>query len=137
MEEIYAIPLFPALAVRDLEVSLEFYREALGFKCIFAMPGPDGKPALVHLRWDKYADLLLTLLEEESRNPEPKGAGVSIHFSLQSRFEGDIRAFAARARDKGATVNDPVTRPWNTLEVSILDPDGYRLVFNAPVNPNP
>jgi catechol 2,3-dioxygenase-like lactoylglutathione lyase family enzyme len=58
-EEIYPMPSFPTRVVRDLQESSKFYQEALGFKHIFAMPGPGGKPALVHLRWLKYADLLL------------------------------------------------------------------------------
>ncbi len=60
-EEIYPMPSFATLVVRDLEESSKFYQEALGFKHIFTMPGSGGKPALVHLRWLKYADLLIAL----------------------------------------------------------------------------
>lgn len=49
-EEIYPMPFFVNLSVRDLEASSKFYQETLGFKHIFTMPGPGGKPALVHLR---------------------------------------------------------------------------------------
>ena len=55
-EEIYPMPSFPMLTVQDLETSAEFYQNALGFKHIFTMPGPGGQPALVHLRWVKYAE---------------------------------------------------------------------------------
>jgi catechol 2,3-dioxygenase-like lactoylglutathione lyase family enzyme len=34
-EEIYPMPMFPMLIVRDLEASSTFYQEALGFKHIF------------------------------------------------------------------------------------------------------
>lgn len=59
-EEIYPMPFFVNLIVSDLDVSSKFYQETLGFKHIFAMLGPGGKPMLVHLRWTKYADLLLS-----------------------------------------------------------------------------
>jgi len=52
-EEIYPMPIFPTLIVKDVEVSSNFYQNVLGFKNIFTMPGPDGKPSLVHLRWVK------------------------------------------------------------------------------------
>ena len=59
-EEIYPMPFFVNLIVRDLEGSSKFYQETLGFKHIFTMPAPGGEPALVHLRWVKYADVLIT-----------------------------------------------------------------------------
>jgi len=59
-EEIYPMPAFVMLMVNDLEASSTFYQSALDFKHIFTMPGPGGQPDLVHLRWIKYADVLLT-----------------------------------------------------------------------------
>ena len=66
--------------------------------------------------------------------PEAKGIGVSLNFNLLDRFDGDIDAFAGHARSQGAAVTGPVTQPWNVREVTVLDPDGYRLVFTVPVN---
>ncbi len=135
-EEIYPMPSFATLVVRDLEESSKFYQEALGFKHIFTMPGPGGKPALVHLRWLKYADLLIALSRDSKELSEPRGVGVSLNFNLLDRFDGNIDALAEHARDKGANVNGPVDQPWNVREVTILDPDGYRLVFTTPININ-
>ena len=135
-EEIYPMPSFATLVVRDLEESSKFYQEALGFKHIFTMPGSGGKPALVHLRWLKYADLLIALSRDSKELSEPRGVGVSLNFNLLDRFNGNIDALAEHARDKGANVNGPVDQPWNVREVTILDPDGYRLVFTTPININ-
>jgi len=135
-EEIYPMPSFPTLIVSDLEASSKFYQEALGFKHIFTMPGPGGKPALVHLRWVKYADLLIALPRDSKELSHPRGAGVSLNFNLLDRFEGDIEAFAKHAREKGADVAGPVAQPWNVHEVTVLDPDGYQLVFTVPINRN-
>ncbi len=135
-EEIYPMPSFATLVVRDLEESSKFYQEALGFKHIFTMPGSGGKPALVHLRWLKYADLLIALSRDSKEQSEPRGVGVSLNFNLLDRFDGNIDALAEHARDKGANVNGPVDQPWNVREVTILDPDGYRLVFTTPININ-
>ena len=34
----------------------------------------------------------------------------------------------------GAEVSGPIDQPWNVREATILDPDGYKLVFTAPIN---
>jgi catechol 2,3-dioxygenase-like lactoylglutathione lyase family enzyme len=135
-EEIYPMPSFPTLIVSDLEASSKFYQETLGFKHIFTMPGPGGMPALVHLRWVKYADLLIALPRDGKKLSARRGVGVSLNFNLLDRFEGDIGAFANHAREKGANVTGPVDQPWNVREVTVLDPDGYRLVFTVPININ-
>ena len=134
-EEIYPMPFFPLLIVSDLEISSKFYQEALGFKHIFSMPGPGGQPALVHLRWLKYADLLIALPRDGQEIPEPRGAGVSLSFQMLERFEGSVDALAEQAKAKGANiVSGPLDQPWNVCELTILDPDGYRLVFTTPLN---
>lgn len=133
-EDIYPMPSFPMLVVSDLGVSVDFYQDALGFKHIFTMPGPGGGPALVHLRWVKYADLLIARPRDGKEIPGPKGVGISLNFNLFDHFDGDIDAFAEQTRKKGADVTGPVTQPWNVREVTVIDPDGYRLVFTVPVN---
>src|SRR5512147_48541 len=137
MEEIYPMPLFVNLSVSDLEASANFYQKTLGFKHIFTMPGLGGKPALVHLRWNKYADLLISLPRDGKPVPEPRGAGVSLSFQMLERFDGSVDALAGQAKAKGADiVSGPLDQPWNVRELTILDPDGYKLVFTAPLNTN-
>lgn len=134
-EEIYPMPSFPVLTVSDLEASSEWYQQVLGFKHIFTMPGPGGMPALVHLRWVKYADLLIAKPRAGQELPGPKGVGVSLSFNMSGRFDGSVDALAAQARAKGANIaSGPLDQPWNVRELTVLDPDGYRLVFTAPLN---
>jgi uncharacterized glyoxalase superfamily protein PhnB len=135
-EEIYPMPMFPMLTVNDLEASSNFYQKVLGFKHIFTMPGPGGQPALIHLRWAKYADLLITGSRDDKAITGPKGVGVSLNFSLFDHFNGDMDAFARHARKNGAKVSGPIDQPWNVREVTVLDPDGYRLIFTVPLNIN-
>jgi catechol 2,3-dioxygenase-like lactoylglutathione lyase family enzyme len=136
-EEIYPMPFFVNLTVSDLEASSKFYQETLGFKHIFTMPGPGGQPLLVHLRWTKYADLLLSLPRDGIAVPEPRGAGVALSFQMLERFDGSVDALAEQAKAGGANIaSGPLDQPWNVRELTILDPDGYRLVFTAPLNTN-
>ena len=135
-EEIYPMPSFPVLIVSDLEASSIFYQNALCFKHIFTMPGPGGKPALVHLRWSKYADLLIARPRDGKELTDPKGVGVSLNFNIFDHFGGDIDAFTNHARENGADVSGPIDQPWNVREVTVLDPDGYKLVFTVPLHVN-
>ena len=132
-EEIYPMPSFPTLIVDDVEASSNFHQNILGFKHIFTMPGPDGMPSLVHLRWVKYADLLIT----RSRGDEltgPKGIGISLNFNMLEHFDGDMHAFAKHVREKGADVKGLIDKPWNVREVTVLDPDGFQLIFSMPID---
>jgi catechol 2,3-dioxygenase-like lactoylglutathione lyase family enzyme len=135
-EEIYPMPSFPTLIVSDMEASSHFYQNALGFKHIFTMPGPDGKPGLVHLRWVKYADLLITRPRDGKELIGPKGIGISLNFNMLEHFDGDMDAFANYVREHGANVMGPIDQPWNVREVTVLDPDGYRLIFTMPIDIN-
>ena len=135
-EEIYPMPMFATLIVADLETSANFYQNALGFKHIFTMPGPGGQPRLVHLRWVKYADLLITKPRDGSELTGPRGAGIALNFNMLEHFDGDMDVFARHARENGANVTGPIDRPWNVREVTIIDPDGYTLIFTMPLNTN-
>src|SRR5271166_4539805 len=91
--EFYPMPSFPILAVSDVGKSSRWYQDVLGFQHVFTMPGPGGLPALAHLRWLKYADLLLRAgppLEGK------KGIGISLNYAMLDR---SLEELAARARE--------------------------------------
>jgi catechol 2,3-dioxygenase-like lactoylglutathione lyase family enzyme len=133
--EYYPMPAFTRLVVSDLAAATRWYGEALGFQRVFTMPGPGGRPLLVHLRWAKYADLLLVAEDPRTSQPAgPRGAGVTLYFQAGARPVDEI---AETAKNMGANVVEgPVNRPWNAREVLIRDPDGYLLAFTeGPVDP--
>ncbi len=130
--EIYPMPSFPMLRVSDLVASGKWYQEALGFQHVATLPGRDGQPSLIHLRWAKYADVLL--VPEGEPIEGPCGLGVTLSYTL---MEGSVDVLAERARQAGANIlHGPVDQPWNVREVVIADPDGYRLSFTRVINPN-
>ena len=130
--EIYPMPMFPTLSVADVRTSMEWYADTLGFALVFAMPGTDGETVLAHLRWRKYADLLLV---PDARGPQaarPKGLGVALSFLAGAN---ERRRHVRRPCGEGVELTDgPVNRPWNTREIVVTDPDGYRLIFFEPVD---
>jgi len=130
--EIYPMPSFPVLEVADPAASAAWYRDALGFTHVFTM-GPAERPTLVHLRWTRFADLLL---RQGAAHDAPKGRGVVLNFAV---FEGGVDAVAERAARHGARiVTPPGNRPWNARDFTVEDPDGFRLTFTmGPVDPGP
>lgn len=130
--EIYPMPSFPMLAVGDVAASSRWYQDVLGFQDVFTMPGPGGHPVLAHLRWRKYADLLLT--PTRGTLAGERGLGVTLCYACDEPVDG----LAERARAGGARiVSEPGDRPWNARDFAVLDPDGYRLTFTGPLLSDP
>jgi predicted lactoylglutathione lyase len=122
LPEIYPMPLFVTLTVGDLVASQRWY-EAIGFKTVFAMNASDGTGVFAHLRWIRYADLLL---RRGTGTKAPKGLGVALNF----RVDHDIDALARHAKAAGANVVEDVgDRPWNARDFTLRDPDGFTLTF--------
>ena len=130
--EIYPIAMFPTLSVADVAASVEWYTGKMGFASVFSMPGPGGGIVMAHLRWRKYADLLLVPDAGPSDDGRRKGVGIVLSFLADSEPVDDL---AAGLASRGVEIAEgPVTRPWNVRDIVVLDPDWYRLVFFAPVD---
>ncbi len=122
MPEIYPMPLFVTLTVADLAASQRWY-EAIGFTTVYSMAGPDGTAVFAHVRWNRYADLLL---RPGAGSTGPKGLGVALNF----RVEHDIDALALHAKAEGANIIEEVgDRPWNARDFTLVDLDGFTLTF--------
>ena len=122
--EFYPMPSFPILSVGNIDASSRWYQDVLGFAHIFTMPGPGASAGLVHLRWTKYADLLL---RGSAPILETKGIGITLNFAVS---DGTLDALAERAKKAGAVfVQEPGDRPWNARDFTVADPDGFALTF--------
>jgi uncharacterized glyoxalase superfamily protein PhnB len=118
------MPMFATLTVADIGRTTSWYIDGLGFIDLFAIPGPDG-PVLVHLRRWQFQDLLVRPA------PEPIAAGTGLTLSLAAAYD-ELDALAARARSHGGgRVDGPADTPWNTRDLTTVDPDGNVVVFTA------
>lgn len=120
--------MFIILEVTDLSLSAEWYEQALGFRIVYS--GPPGASSLIHLRRERYQDILL--IHAQGNGPSRNGLGVIIQF--QAGGVG-VEEIARQAHSAGTVdVEGPVERPWNVRDVTLYDPDGYRLRFSEPVD---
>ena len=129
MEELYPMPMFVRLLVRDVAASAKWYRDALGFHSVYALAGDNDTQIMNHLRLGRYQDLML-IAQPQSLSESSKGQGVVINLTI----EKDIDGLAQRAKSVGARVEGPTETGWNTQEVTVSDPDGYVLTFSQVVD---
>jgi uncharacterized glyoxalase superfamily protein PhnB len=123
--DVYGMPMFASLRARSLTATLSWYVDGLGFVVLFEIPGPRGRPALVHLRRWKFQDLLV----RPADRPTVVGDGCVV--SLAAVY-GEVDALAERARAHGGgRVDGPMDTAWNTRDVTMTDPDGVAVVFTA------
>ena len=118
--------LMPSYTVDDLERSLRFYVDGLGFT--------------VHERWEEEGELrgvmlvagscLVGLSQDDGAKGRgrQKGAG----FRIWSETTQDLDALAARAREHGIEPDGPKTESWGTRTLTVVDPDGFTLTFSPP-----
>lgn len=129
--EIYPIPLVITLTATDIEKSIKWYKEVIGFSSLLELKDHTGQISFAHLRLDKYQDLMITK-GSGSLNQQKLGNGVTIGLGNTAFKSGeDIDGFSERLKANGATILEgPADRPWNLRELVVADPDGYILIFS-------
>ena len=121
--------IIPTLAVADIDASVRFYTEVLGFDIAFTLPGEDGK--LIHASV-RRGDSSLMFGRVDSSNPHdqsPLGRGVVLYATVTDNE--DIDSYFQSVRDAGATVvQEPTDQFWGHRDWGITDPDGYLLFIS-------
>jgi len=122
-----AVPFF---MVRDIEASLRFYIDGLGFRKTMQWT-PEGRLEWCWLVIGDAAIMLQEYRKSLPQTPAPTdklGVGVSICFTCRDAI-ALYREFKARGVDaKRPFVGN---RMWVT---SVADPDGYMLYFESPTD---
>jgi catechol 2,3-dioxygenase-like lactoylglutathione lyase family enzyme len=133
------------LAVSDLERSLEFYRDGLGFASSGLIGteylGDDLTPAGAAVMFKLAGGLMLMLYPRSElakdaniASASPRSGEFSIGHIVGER--GDVDALLARAEDAGATLTDrPHERPWGIYSGYFRDLDGHlwEVIWNPSV----
>jgi catechol 2,3-dioxygenase-like lactoylglutathione lyase family enzyme len=116
---------FATLTVRDLPATMRWYRDVLGFTIVAERPGLNGRPVEAHLRRGPGHEVVLVAASVPVAIRAP-GQGVTLTFVL----EEDVLALATRAAAAGTMVFEtPLGNRRAAREITLLDPDGYRLAF--------
>jgi uncharacterized glyoxalase superfamily protein PhnB len=122
-----AVPFF---AVANMEESLRFYLEGLGFELKNKWT-PSGK---IEWCWIERDNAALMFQEfrgsshHETKSPGKKGEGVSICFQCE-----DALALYNEFLEKGIKLSEPFVGN-NMWDVGLMDPDDYQLHFESPTD---
>jgi catechol 2,3-dioxygenase-like lactoylglutathione lyase family enzyme len=106
------------LEVNNLEESLRFYQERLGFEI-----GSQNLAAEPPIATVGAGSLRITLVQQLETMLK-RGRGV--HFVLGV---GSVDEFHEKLRASGVEVTGPRDEGWGGRFISLQDPDGYRLFF--------
>lgn len=106
------------LEVNNLEESLSFYHERLGFE--IESQNLEAEPPIGTVR---VGGLRITLVQQLETMLK-RGRGV--HFVLAV---DDVDQFHENLKSSGVEVTEPRDEGWGGRFVSLQDPDGYRLFF--------
>lgn len=115
----------PQLRTTDLEASIRFYVEKLGFTLAF--------------RWDDFyagicaggAEVHLKRVDEPDPSIAHVAAGDHVHLYIHV---DDVDALHGALRAQGVDVlAGPVNRPWHTREIVLRDDQGHTLYFSQPL----
>ena len=118
----------PSFTVADLQKSLAFYRDVLGFTARERWE-KDGKLAGIELVAGS-ARFWLGQDDWQKGRDRVKGVG----FRLYCETAQDIDALAARVRAGGGTiVEEPKDEPWGGRAFGFRDPDGFTITFASEV----
>jgi len=112
------------IKVKNLEKSIAFYTETMGFPEMFRLHRDDGRVWLVYLRItdDQYLEIFPEAIQD--RAPEPENNGIN-HFCLTvEKIEEIVRQLEA----KGVALYWPLkTGADNNRQAWVQDPDGNRI----------
>jgi len=125
--QFHATALMASLTVRDLEKSLAWYRDVVGFEVQQRMER-EGSLHAVRLQ---AGDVRILLTQDDGGRGQDrqKGEGVGLTFTTRDPVD-DV---ARRIREHGVTLDsEPTDLPWGMRLFRVRDPDGYRLAISTP-----
>lgn len=112
------------IKVKDLEKSIAFYTETMGFPEMFRLYRDDGRVWLVYLRItdDQYLEIFPEAIQD--RAPEADNNGIN-HFCLTVE---NIEEIVRQLEAKGVALYWPLkTGADNNRQAWVQDPDGNRI----------
>jgi PhnB protein len=121
--------LSPLLMVKDMEKTIEFYTQILGFENTFQLPDPEGNLVHANLVWKDVHIMLGPASPAVPPEAMPyRGSGVDFYILVEK--EDDIDQYYAMLKEKGANIVQEITDQfWGDRNFVIKDPDGYQLTF--------
>ena len=120
--------LWASLTVNDLQKSLAWYRDVVGFT-VHQEYEREGKLMGVAL---KAGDVRILIGQDDGAKGWDRAKGEG--FSLQLMTTQNVDEIAARIKERGGTLElEPTDMPWGARVFRVQDPDGFKLAISSEV----
>ena len=118
----------PSFTVGDLEMSLTFYRDVLGFGVEETWKNDEGSVMGMSL---KAGDVSFMIGQDDWKKgrDRKKGEGLRIYCETKTRVDD----LAKRIEAKGGRLDQgPTDQPWGVRDITLTDPDGFKITIAGP-----
>jgi len=117
-----------SLTVKDLQKSLAWYHEIIGF-AVDRKIEREGKLRGVAL---KAGDIRITINQDDGAKGWDRIKGLG--FSISLTTDQNVDELAARLKKSGVTLDsEPADMSWGVRMMRLHDPDGYKLSISTPL----
>lgn len=129
--------LTPSLMVKDMEKTLDFYTQTLGFEEVMRFGGPDGQIVHAHVQW-KEANIMFGPAQGWLPAEALPHLGTGLNLYIMAEADDDIDQYYNMVKEKGVTIVQEIEDQfWGDRTFTIKDPDGYQLTFGKHVRDVP
>jgi lactoylglutathione lyase len=118
----------PFLTANDLQASVAWYRDILGFTVAEEFKMED-KVVGVRLQ---AGSIQLMLGQDDFAKGRDRVKGTALRFYCQTNQDIDTLAAAIRARG-GKLTQEPTDQPWGRRDFAVVDPDGFNISIASDV----
>lgn len=119
-----------SLTCKNVEASIRYYREALGF-AVDQTWEVEGKLAGAIIR---AGDIQVVLNQDDGKLGWDRIKGQGLYLQLNVATGADVDAAAARIKAAGGTlIDEPADRPWGARMFQFKDLDGFKLGVSTPL----
>jgi len=127
---INATNLGSSITCKDLQASIRFYRDAIGFAVAQTFEH-EGKVVAAVLA---AGDCRIVLNQDDGKLGWDRIKGQGFYLQINVGGAGDVDAAAARIKAAGgALLDEPADRPWGARMFQFKDLDGFKLGVSFPL----
>jgi len=119
-----------SITCKDLQASIRFYRDAIGFAVAHSFEH-EGKVVAAVIA---AGDCRIVLNQDDGKLGWDRVKGQGFYLQINVAGPADVDAAAARiAANGGALLDQPADRPWGARMFQFKDPDGFKLGVSTPL----
>jgi uncharacterized glyoxalase superfamily protein PhnB len=119
-----------SITCKDLDASIRFYRDGIGF-AVYQSFEREGKTVTAVIG---AGDCRLVLNQDDGKLGWDRIKGQGFYLQINVASAADVDAAAARIKATGAAlIDEPADRPWGVRMFQFRDPDGFKLGVSTPL----